>query len=141
MPRSEMAPVVLFVDDEAPNLSTFVRVFRRDFRVRTAGSGEEALRALEIQPVDVVITDYTMPGISGLELLEIVARRWPHVARVLISGHAELDELNDEGDGLARAVLPKPWSREMVLSTVARVVGDTRPVEDAVNRATSEPAA
>jgi CheY-like chemotaxis protein len=142
MPRSEMGPVVLIVDDEAPNISTFVRVFRRDYRVRTARSGEEALRALEIQPVDVVITDYTMPGMTGLELLDVVARRWPHVARVLLSGHADLDELNHvERAGLARAVLPKPWDREMVLNVVARVVGDMRQIVNAGTRLTSEPAA
>ena len=141
MPRPETCPVVLMVDDEGPNTSTFARVFRRDYRVRTASSAEEALRLLEIQPVDVVITDYTMPGMSGLELLAAVARRWPHVARVLISGHVESDELKDiQSSGVAGAVLPKPWDREMVLSVVAEVVGEARVTPHGAPIA-SEPAA
>jgi DNA-binding NtrC family response regulator len=125
MARPEAGPVVLIVDDEGPNISTFVRVFRRDYRVRSASSAEEALRLLEIQPVDVVITDYTMPGMSGLELLDLISHRWPHVARVIISGHGDLDELKEVvSTGLAWAVLPKPWDRETVMRVVGQVVAD-----------------
>jgi DNA-binding NtrC family response regulator len=127
MSRPEAGPIVLLVDDEAPNITTFSRVFRRDYRVRTAQSGEDALRTLESEPVDVVITDYTMPRMSGVDLLALVAERWPGVGRVMISGHADLDELrNVKANGLLDALLPKPWDREMVLKVVSQIVASER---------------
>lgn len=123
MSRPEAGPIVLIVDDEAPNVSTFSRVFRREYRVRTALSGEDAVRALEKENVDVVISDYTMPQMSGVDLLELVAQRWPGVARVILSGHAELDELKGaEASGVVHAVLAKPWDREMVLKVLQQIL-------------------
>ena len=123
MSSSEGCPTVLLVDDEAPNATTFSRVFRREYRVRTAQSGEDAVRALESEPVDVVITDYTMPNMSGVDLLAVVAQRWPAVGRVMISGHADLDELNTaKRSGLIQALLLKPWDREMVVKAVTQVL-------------------
>jgi DNA-binding NtrC family response regulator len=123
MSSSECCPTVLLVDDEAPNATTFSRVFRREYRVRTAQSGEDAVRALESEPVDVVITDYTMPNMSGVDLLAVVAQRWPAVGRVMISGHADLDELNTaKRSGLIQALLLKPWDREMVVKAVTQVL-------------------
>ena len=91
MPRPETCPVVLMVDDEGPNTSTFARVFRRDYRVRTASSAEEALRLLELQPVDVVITDYTMPGMSGLELLQRVRAFDPAIPVIIMTAHGTIE--------------------------------------------------
>ena len=123
MSRPESGPTILLVDDEAPNVTTFSRVFRRDYRVRTAQSAEDALRALETEPVDVVITDYTMPQMSGVDLLAAVAQRWPAVGRVMISGHADLEELTIAKEkGLIQALLLKPWDREMVLKAIERVL-------------------
>jgi two-component system, NtrC family, response regulator HupR/HoxA len=123
MPRVHAVPVVLIVDDEKPNVSTFARVFRREYHVRTASSAEDALRALEAQPIDVVITDYTMPRMTGVELLEIAAQRWPDVGRVIMSGHSDLPELRvAEETGVVGALLTKPWDRETVLTVVARVL-------------------
>ena len=123
MSLPEACPTILLVDDEAPNVTTFSRVFRRDYRVRTAQSGEDALRALESEPVDVVITDYTMPQMSGVDLLAAVAQRWPSVGRVMISGHADLEELRTaEANGVIQALLLKPWDREMVLKVIERLL-------------------
>ena len=126
MSLPEGCPTVLLVDDEAPNVTTFSRVFRRDYRVRTAQSAEDAVLALESGPVDVVITDYTMPQMSGVDLLAVVAQRWPGVGRVMISGHSDLDELiTAKKNGLIQALLLKPWDREMVLKAVAQVLRPT----------------
>jgi len=93
--------------------------------VRAAQSAEDAVRALESELVDVVITDYTMPQMSGVDLLAVVAQRWPAVGRVMISGHADLEELEAaKANGVIQALLLKPWDREMVLKTVAKVLDD-----------------
>jgi YesN/AraC family two-component response regulator len=70
----------------------------------------------------VVLTDYTMPGMSGADLLEIVAARWPTVGRVIVSGRSDLDDLQAARHaGIVEALLPKPWDRDGVLQIVATV--------------------
>jgi CheY-like chemotaxis protein len=60
--------------------------------VLVAGSGQEALEILEktVEPVDILFTDYNMPGMNGIELMEHVAARWPEIKLILASGY--LDE-------------------------------------------------
>ncbi len=101
---------LLIVDDEVRILSALKRTLRREgYRLLTAENAASALRLLEREPVDLVLTDHKMPGMSGLALLAEVVRRWPHVRRVLITGwseevaRAELARL-----GVA-ALVTKPW--------------------------------
>jgi two-component system cell cycle sensor histidine kinase/response regulator CckA len=60
--------------------------------VLVAGSGQEALQVLEnaAEPVDIMFTDYNMPKMNGIELMEQVAVRWPKIKFILASGY--LDE-------------------------------------------------
>src|SRR5271170_1221574 len=77
---SSAAVRVLIVDDDlALRKILSVMLTRSAFLCRTAASGEEALRLLESQPTDVVISDLRMPGISGMDLLIEVRERYPHV--------------------------------------------------------------
>jgi DNA-binding NtrC family response regulator len=89
-----MPPRLLIVDDEPDMLDFLDRVFRRDYEVLRAQSVDEALRALEGGPIDIIVTDRRMPRRSGLELLEIAAKQQPSAVRVLLTGYA--DSLVDE---------------------------------------------
>lgn len=60
------------------------------FETFSAKNADEALRILSSQPVDLLLTDFNMPGISGLELISQVRTRWPHIKCILASGY--LDE-------------------------------------------------
>ena len=60
------------------------------FETKSAHSAEEALKILESNPIDLVLTDFNMPGMSGLELISQVRSRWPHIKCILASGY--LDE-------------------------------------------------
>lgn len=106
-----MSPAtVLFVDDEARILSALQRGLRREgYRILVAPSPERALEVLDAEAVDVLVTDQKMPGMSGLQLLEQVASRWPGIRRVLITGWPE--EIPPERIAALdiRALLPKPW--------------------------------
>ena len=85
---------LLIVDDEPDMLDFLDRVFRRDYEVLRAQSVDEALRALDGGPIDIIVTDRRMPRRSGLELLEIAAKQQPRAVRVLLTGYA--DSLVDE---------------------------------------------
>ena len=88
-----MPSSVLVVDDDPD-----VRETLADFlvplglRVRTAGSGEEALRALEAEPPDIVLTDVHMPGMTGLELTRRIKEdpRWQLIPVVILTAIGDL---------------------------------------------------
>jgi len=61
------------------------------YELLSAGSAEEALELLETEPVDVVVSDEMMPGMSGSEFLSIVRRQYPDTIRIILTGHANLE--------------------------------------------------
>ncbi len=78
---------VLVVDDDASVRRIMAVVLAQlGFPCETAGSGEEALRILERQRIDAVISDLQMPGMSGMELLAKVKQRYPHVIFLVVTG-------------------------------------------------------
>lgn len=84
-----MNPVVLLVDDDEHLLHGLVRALRRQpFQLYTARSGEEAIAIIKARPVEVLVTDYKMPGLSGNELLAWVATHSPDIMRIVLTGHA-----------------------------------------------------
>ena len=101
---------VLLVDDEERILSSLCRSLRREgYELATARSPAEALRLLEEQHFDAVVTDYKMPGMTGIELLAVVARLQPNAGKLLITGWPQAVS-DAEVDGLEiDAVIPKPW--------------------------------
>ena len=107
---SDDSPTLLVVDDEARILSALRRSLRREgWRVLTAATPAEALRLLDEEPIDAVLSDHKMPRMSGLDVLEAAALRRPAAARILISGWP--DEIPPErlrALGI-RALVPKPW--------------------------------
>lgn len=80
---------VLFVDDVPLLLEAHACMLEADedrWEVQTAGSGREALEAMEETPVDVIVSDLEMPEMDGIELLHEVKARHPRTARVMLSG-------------------------------------------------------
>jgi response regulator RpfG family c-di-GMP phosphodiesterase len=112
-------PVVLLVDDEPRILSALKRTLRREpYELLSAESCAEALRLIESQPVDVVLSDHKMPGMTGLQLLERVAVRRPEATRLLITGWTEsIPEAEIRAVGV-RAVISKPWEDSALKETL-----------------------
>ncbi len=83
---------VLIVDDESNLRKVLSTLLTRDGHATIAvGSGEDAVAAIKKQPVDIVITDMRMPGMSGLELLEHVKRTLPGLPVIVITAHGSVD--------------------------------------------------
>jgi CheY-like chemotaxis protein len=103
-------PTLLVVDDEERILSALRRTLRREgYRVVTSESVHEALEILDAGPVDLILSDQKMPGMSGLQFLEEAAKRCPGAARVLITGWTEEippEKLEELG---IRGLITKPW--------------------------------
>lgn len=82
---------ILIVDDVESVRAGLTLRLRRDYRVLTAASAEEALEVLRHERVDVIMADHMMPGTSGLEFLRLARDRHPDSARVMLTGHAAPD--------------------------------------------------
>jgi DNA-binding response OmpR family regulator len=87
-----MAESILLIDDETQFLVTMAkRLHKRGFLVREAGSGQEGLRELEVEPADVVVLDVGMPGMDGIQVLREIKLRFPQVQVLMLTGHADME--------------------------------------------------
>jgi len=85
-------PTILLVDDEPEVTAALKRAFRRQpWRVLEAHSGKAALDLLEWEPVDVIVSDEQMPGMSGVDFLAQVRRLHPQTIRMVLSGHSSVE--------------------------------------------------
>jgi signal transduction histidine kinase len=84
---------VLLVDDEELNLKVLRSFLEERWKVHVASSGAEALEIATSVPLDVVIADHRMPGMTGLEMLEELRRRRPDVAGVVLTAYADMQAL------------------------------------------------
>jgi DNA-binding NtrC family response regulator len=83
---------VLLVDDETEFLETLVkRIKKRKVDVSGVNSGEEALKVLARNPVDVVILDVRMPGMDGIETLRALKKDYPLTEVIMLTGHASVE--------------------------------------------------
>lgn len=82
---------VLLVDDDEAALALAAALEGVPYEVLTAKSAAEALELLEREDIQVVVSDEWMPGMRGVELLAQVAREYPYIVRILLTGDPQLD--------------------------------------------------
>ncbi|MBE2289190.1 MAG: response regulator [Chitinophagaceae bacterium] len=112
---------ILYVDDEMNNLISFKAVFRIKYNVLTAISGEEAIKILKTNTVDIIITDQRMPNMTGVEFLESILDEYPDPIRILLTGYADMNAVIDAvNKGKIFHYLTKPWNEEELDMTITR---------------------
>jgi two-component system phosphate regulon response regulator PhoB len=120
-----MAARILVVDDE-PDIAALVayHLARESYRVRTVGSGPEALAALEAEVPDLLLLDVMLPGLGGLDLLREIRRR-PELAHLPVILLTARKEEQDRVAGLREGAddyVPKPFSPQELVLRVAAVL-------------------
>ena len=121
---SEKTATVLVVDDE-PNLRRVLTAVleREGHRILVADSGRDAVRKAKAEPrLDLLVTDYLMPDLNGLEVLEAVRKHHPDLRALLISGHGTVRSAVEAMRLGAFDFLTKPFDVEQVRDTVARAL-------------------
>ncbi|MCK2149268.1 MULTISPECIES: ATPase, T2SS/T4P/T4SS family [Marinobacter] len=121
-PTTKKAPYKLLLVDDEPNiLASLRRVFQREsYELLFARSGEEALKVLEKQSVELIMTDFMMPGMNGSDLLREVRERWPETIRIMLTGHANTDAvMGSIKDGAVYRFILKPWNDDDIRLTIA----------------------
>lgn len=110
---------VLYVDDEQNNLIAFKAAFRRDFKVFTADSAENARPIVEKNELDVIITDQRMPRETGVEFLVSILDKYPDPIRILLTGYSDIEAVIDAiNKGQIYRYITKPWNEEDLRNTI-----------------------
>lgn len=111
---------VLFVDDEERILSALKTLFRSKYHVFTATDGEQALEFVRRFPIQVVMSDQRMPGMTGVELLREVRKESPETVRILLTGYSDLAAIvGSINDGEVYRFISKPWNNQDLADIVA----------------------
>jgi response regulator RpfG family c-di-GMP phosphodiesterase len=117
-------PCLLFVDDEPNVLKSLQRIFiDDDFEVELAESGEVGLELLQQKNVELILSDYNMPGMDGVEFLQRAREIQPKCIRMLITGRGDMEvALQAINKGQIYKYFPKPWEDEDIHISVIRAL-------------------
>lgn len=110
------APTLMLVDDEPNILAALKRLLRHDgYTILSCDDPLQALAVLAEQPVDVILSDQRMPGMSGVEFLRRVKEAYPDTMRIVLSGYTDLQFVTDAiNEGAVYKFLTKPWDDEQL---------------------------
>ncbi len=123
-------PAILCVDDEASILKTLERLLRNEkYTCRTAINGAAALDILKSESFHIIISDFRMPNMNGIELLQQVKELYPNTVRVIISGYSDINAVIDSiNKGEIYRFVPKPWRgddlKQLIKSCIEKFIED-----------------
>lgn len=115
---------ILCVDDEPNVLNSLKRLFLdEDYTIISAPSAQEGLKVLEKEYVQIIISDYRMPNMNGVEFLREVRTRWPDTVRIVLSGYADAAAVVSAiNEGQIYKFIPKPWNDDELKVTVSNAI-------------------
>jgi FixJ family two-component response regulator len=119
---------VLFVDDDENLLIIHKRNYRNTFHVITANSAEQGLSELKYNDdIKVIVSDYDMPVMNGIEFLSKVKEIRPNIIRVIITGRADLNMAIDAvNEGSLFRFITKPCEKEKLQMTISQCIEQYR---------------
>lgn len=113
MEKKKVKPVILYVDDERYNLTTFTSTFRKRYTIFSALSGKDAIEILKKENIDIIITDQRMPEMTGLQFLEAVLHEFPSPVRMILTGFSDIEAItNAINNGSVLRYITKPWNED-----------------------------
>ncbi|MBI3798475.1 MAG: response regulator [Deltaproteobacteria bacterium] len=101
---------VLVVDDEIGPRESLRAILKPDYQVLVATEGEQAVHVVEQQPVDVVLLDLRMPGLSGMQVLEKIKSIDPSIEVIVVTGYASYETVLEGLRLHAFDYIPKPFN-------------------------------
>lgn len=110
---------ILYLDDEENNLTSFKAAFRRDYKIFTTTTAQEAVQILTDNEIHIVISDQKMPNISGVEFFELIVPDFPDPIRMLLTGYADIEAVIDAiNKGQVYRYIAKPWNEQELKMTI-----------------------
>lgn len=119
---------ILIVDDEQATRRALERTLMPlGVTMESIASGQEALERLATRPFAVVIVDYGMPGMNGLDLLQQIKERHPHIRRIMLTGATGAAiALRAFEEHLLERYITKPWDSDRLRKLVDAQVNEWR---------------
>ena len=114
---------ILLVDDDEwirDSLSLFLEA--EGCNLLTFETAEEGMESVKQQAYDIVISDYKLPGMDGLEFLRRVKEQQPNVFEILITAYANCEILNEAEMMGVKDIIPKPFTSEDVETSLNRII-------------------
>ena len=116
---------LLFVDDEPNVLEAFIRMLRperKEWDIRTANSADEALQLVAAEPVDAIVSDYSMPGRNGFYLLQTIRTIEPDLPFIIVTGNQDAGLKRNALELGATDLLNKPVDRDDLVARLRNVL-------------------
>ncbi|MCX8070730.1 MAG: response regulator, partial [Thermodesulfovibrionales bacterium] len=112
------------VDDEPNVLSSLKRIFLDDdYIILTANSGKEGLEIMNNEEVQIIISDYRMPVMNGVEFLKEARLLQPDTVRIVLSGYADAGAIVSAiNEGQIYKFIPKPWNDDELKVTISNAI-------------------
>jgi len=112
---------VFYFDDDATLLDIFQEMFRDEYDIRTTTKLVVARRVLSECAPDIIISDQSMPEISGSEFLREASEKCPYSFRIMLTGYAVVgDVFGEVTNGLINIFIPKPWEETQMRQALER---------------------
>jgi CheY-like chemotaxis protein len=123
-PRTRRQSCVLVVDDDAVVLMSTLRMMDYlGYAAVAVADGKEALRAIASNPrIDLVLTDFAMPGMNGVELARAIRAERPSLPIIFVTGYGDLDVLRQFGD---TPILEKPYAEGDLAAAIGAALNAT----------------
>jgi DNA-binding NtrC family response regulator len=122
---------ILVVEDDRELLRTLESLLTDyGYRALTSADGKQALRTMQQEPVDLVLTDLKMPGLGGEALLEQVRATFPLVPVITMTGFGSVKDAVALTRAGAADYLTKPLEIQPLLESIGRVLEESRPAQD-----------
>ncbi|MEM7502281.1 MAG: response regulator [Pseudomonadota bacterium] len=131
---------ILFVDDERRVLNSMRGMFRRDFDLFLTTEGATAVKIAAENPIDVIVADQRMPGMSGIEVLGKVRELSPSTIRILLTGYADPTAVQGSINvGEVFRFLGKPCPPKLLRETLDQAISANRKAADATQTVAAAP--
>jgi two-component system response regulator AtoC len=118
---------ILVVDDEEQMRDLLVKVLeRKGYQVSICGNGTEALAFLEREPVDLVVTDVRMPGLTGMEALRAIKELNPEIVVIIMTAFGSIDQAVQAVKEGAYDYINKPFKIDEMLLTIEKALEERR---------------
>jgi len=113
---------VLYVDDEEVNLLLFKLNFKDNYQIYTAASAKEGYDIVKNNVIDVIITDYKMPDLTGIDFITLLNADNMHKPSIILSAYIE-SAIMQNNKKLVYKYVSKPWMKEDLQEIIEDAIG------------------
>ena len=115
-------PSLLIIEDEAVFRGCLKMYLENKFSIYEAGLGEDAMKILSNDRIDIVMTDYSLPDINGDDLIEKIKSLYPHILVLCLTAYNDESIISSIKEKKVDKILNKPVSLKVILQTLQSMV-------------------